>query len=71
MNYLTFNIKKDPQLCISTLKKDIMWNGCLISDPFTNTVYEKPLQWFCVNPKEISTNKRHTKDKRCEENCVI
>ena len=67
MNYLICKMNKDPQRFISALKRDIMWNGCEVSDSFMNIGHEKSVQWLCVNPNEISTNIRHIKNEHCEE----
>jgi hypothetical protein len=67
MNYLICNMNKDRQRFISSLKRDIMWNGCEVSHSFMNIVHEKSVQWLCVNPNEISTNIRHIQNEQCEE----
>ena len=62
MNYLICKMKKDPQLCISALKKDIMWNGSEVSDNLMNTGHAKSVKWLCVNPNKMSTNRRQIKN---------
>ena len=71
MNYLICKMKKDPQLCISALKKDIMWNGSEVSDNLMNTCHEKSVKWLCVNPNKISTNRRQIKNEQCEQQAQI
>ena len=56
MDYSIFTMKKDHKIFISALKKDIMWNGCEISNKSMNVCCEKPLHWLCVNPNDISIN---------------
>lgn len=65
MDYSIFAMKKDHKLCISALKKDIMWNVCEISNRSLNVCHEQTLHWFCVNPNEISINIRNTKIENC------
>ena len=71
MNYLICKMKKDPQLCISALKKDIMWNGSEVSDNLMNTSHQKSVTWLCVNPNKISTTRRQIQNEQCEQQAQI
>ena len=71
MDYSIFTMTKDHKLCISSLKKDIMWNGCEISNKSVNVFYEKPLHWLCVNPNEICINIRNKKNENSKRPYTI
>ena len=62
MDYSIFTMKKDHKVFISALKKDIMWNGCEISNKSVNVCYEKTLHWLLYKLFEDSLT---TKNIEC------
>ena len=48
------------------LKKDIMWNGCEVSDNLMHNCHHKSITWICVNPNKVSTNRRQIQNEQCE-----
>ena len=49
------------------LKKDIMWNGCEVSDNLMHNCHQKSKTWMCVNPNNVSTNRRKIQHEQHEQ----